>query len=74
MATDKPVDLPPTTLRGTMERQRSPRGSIVPDIALDMGNGVEVVPRLIVTLLVPTYTPFPLLTIYNSSFRSIFFA
>ncbi|XP_043800523.1 uncharacterized protein LOC122719057 [Apis laboriosa] len=43
VATDKPVDLPPTTLRGTMERQRSPRGSIVPDIALDMGNGVEAI-------------------------------
>ncbi|KAF3421117.1 hypothetical protein E2986_04034 [Frieseomelitta varia] len=42
VATDKPVDLPPTSLRGTMERQRSPRGSIVPDIALDMGNDVEV--------------------------------
>ncbi|KAK9305525.1 hypothetical protein QLX08_003522 [Tetragonisca angustula] len=43
VATDKPVDLPPTSLRGTMERQRSPRGSIVPDIALDMGNDVEAI-------------------------------
>lgn len=43
VATDKPVDLPPTSLRGTMERQRSPRGSIVPDIALSMGNDIEVV-------------------------------
>ncbi|XP_017766391.1 PREDICTED: uncharacterized protein LOC108555326 [Eufriesea mexicana] len=41
VATDKPVDLPPPCLRGTMERQRSPRSSIVPDIALDMGNDVE---------------------------------
>ncbi|XP_033191720.1 uncharacterized protein LOC117236784 [Bombus vosnesenskii] len=41
VATDKPVDLPPTSLRGTMERQRSPRGSIVPDIALSMGNDIE---------------------------------
>lgn len=55
VATDKPVDLPPTSLRGTMERQRSPRGSIVPDIALDMGNGVEVVPRLIILTVYVTY-------------------
>lgn len=59
VATDKPVDLPPTSLRGTMERQRSPRGSIVPDIALDMGNGVEVVPRLIITpYAIPPFVSF----------------
>ncbi|CAD1475274.1 unnamed protein product, partial [Heterotrigona itama] len=43
VATDKHVDLPPTNLRGTMERQRSPRSSIVPDIAFDMGNDIEAI-------------------------------
>ncbi|XP_076619351.1 uncharacterized protein LOC143340867 [Colletes latitarsis] len=35
VATDRPVDMPQTSPRSTMERQRSPRGSFVPDIALD---------------------------------------
>lgn len=34
VATDKPLILPPTS-PGPMERQRSPRGSMVPNIALD---------------------------------------
>ncbi|XP_076393819.1 uncharacterized protein LOC100877875 isoform X2 [Megachile rotundata] len=39
VATDRPVDLPQTSPRGTMER--SPRGSFVPDIALDTENDYE---------------------------------
>ncbi|KYN11977.1 hypothetical protein ALC57_15870 [Trachymyrmex cornetzi] len=35
VATEKPLILPPSSPGGTMERQRSPRGSIVPNIALD---------------------------------------
>lgn len=38
VATDKPIDLPQTSPRGLVERQRSPRGSYVPDIALDTEN------------------------------------
>ncbi|CAK9804553.1 Transmembrane protein 272 [Anthophora quadrimaculata] len=41
VATDKPIDMPQTSPRGTMERQRSPRGSFVPDIALDTENDDE---------------------------------
>ncbi|XP_029054464.1 uncharacterized protein LOC114881767 isoform X1 [Osmia bicornis bicornis] len=39
VATDRPIDLPQTSPRGTMER--SPRGSFVPDIALDTENDYE---------------------------------
>ncbi|XP_011645508.1 uncharacterized protein LOC105432403 [Pogonomyrmex barbatus] len=35
VATEKPLILPPSSPGGTMERQRSPRGSMVPNIALD---------------------------------------
>ncbi|EFN78900.1 hypothetical protein EAI_02313 [Harpegnathos saltator] len=35
VATEKPLVLPPSSPGETMERQRSPRGSMVPDIALD---------------------------------------
>lgn len=35
VATEKPLVLPPSSPGGTMERQRSPRGSVVPNIALD---------------------------------------
>lgn len=35
VATEKPLILPPSSPSGTMERQRSPRGSVVPNIALD---------------------------------------
>ncbi|EGI64972.1 hypothetical protein G5I_06431 [Acromyrmex echinatior] len=35
VATEKPLILPPSSPGGTMERQRSPRGSIVPNIALN---------------------------------------
>lgn len=38
VATEKPLILPPTSPGGTMERQRSPRGSMVPNIALDTEN------------------------------------
>ncbi|XP_015431449.1 PREDICTED: uncharacterized protein LOC107187786 [Dufourea novaeangliae] len=36
VATDRPIDLSQTSPRGTMERLRSPRNSVVPDIALDV--------------------------------------
>jgi len=35
VATEKPLILPPSSPGETMERQRSPRGSMVPNIALD---------------------------------------
>ncbi|XP_077269527.1 uncharacterized protein LOC143901266 isoform X1 [Temnothorax americanus] len=35
VATEKPFILPPSSPGGTMERQRSPRSSVVPNIALD---------------------------------------
>ncbi|XP_076675611.1 uncharacterized protein LOC143372881 [Andrena cerasifolii] len=33
VATDKPIEMPQTSPRGSMDRQRSPRGSFVPNIA-----------------------------------------
>ncbi|XP_076760324.1 uncharacterized protein LOC143428930 [Xylocopa sonorina] len=41
VATDKPVDLPQASPRGTMERQRSPQGGFVPDIDLERENDDE---------------------------------
>ncbi|XP_076236651.1 uncharacterized protein LOC143180656 [Calliopsis andreniformis] len=38
VATDKPIDLLQTSPRGSVERQRSPRGSFIPDIAFDAEN------------------------------------
>lgn len=43
VATEKPLILPPSSPGETMERQRSPRGSMVPNIALDTeGHSDEV--------------------------------
>ncbi|KAK2583212.1 hypothetical protein KPH14_009231 [Odynerus spinipes] len=51
VATEKPVLLSQSSFGGTMERQRSPRGSVVPNIALnsendspDEGNGRRILP------------------------------